>query len=176
MLNRNNKGEVCYGVDDNGDGLGLTIGTKILIDVKERIKILVNPAILPKVIDVKTDDGKACIRVTAEGTSIPYSCDGRYFIRNCASDDKIDQEVLIQMVESNVAIKDKDATEKLSYIDRGTLGMATAGSGDVLSGIITGLLGYIENEYDATVAAAYINGLAREPRSKKNGRNIYDFF
>ena len=101
MLNRNNKGEVCYGVDDNGDVLGLTIGTKTLIDVKERIKILVNPAILPKVIDVKTDDGKAYIRVTAEGTSIPYSCDGRYFIRNCASYDKIDQEVLIQMVESN---------------------------------------------------------------------------
>lgn len=101
MLNRNYKGEVCFGVDDNGDVVGLTIGTKTLIDVKERIKILVNPAILPKVSDILTDDCKTYIKVSAEGTSIPYSCDGRYYIRNCASDDKIDQEVLIQMIESN---------------------------------------------------------------------------
>ena len=47
--------------------------------------------------------------------------------------------------------------------------MSTAGSGDVLSGIITGLLGYIDNEYDATCAAAFVNGLAGELAAKDVG-------
>lgn len=53
--------------------------------------------------------------------------------------------------------------------DRGTPGMSTAGSGDVLSGIITGLLGYIENEFDATIAAAFVNGLAGELAARDEG-------
>lgn len=54
-------------------------------------------------------------------------------------------------------------------IDRGTPGMATAGSGDVLSGILTGLLGYIDNEFNATCAAAFVNGLAGEFAAKEEG-------
>lgn len=57
----------------------------------------------------------------------------------------------------------------IRLIDRGTPGMATAGSGDVLSGIITGLLGYIENEFDATCAAAFVNGLAGELAARDEG-------
>lgn len=83
--------------------------------------------------------------------------------------DKYNVIVLLKGPTTIVAKKDKDATERISYIDRGTPGMATAGSGDVLSGIITGLLGYIENEYDATVAAAYINGIAGELAAKEMG-------
>lgn len=58
---------------------------------------------------------------------------------------------------------------QIRFIDRGTPGMSTAGSGDVLSGIITGLLGYIENEFDATVAAAFINGMAGEFAARDEG-------
>lgn len=57
----------------------------------------------------------------------------------------------------------------IRLIDRGTPGMSTAGSGDVLSGIITGLLGYIENEFDATCAAAFVNGLAGEFAARDEG-------
>ena len=58
---------------------------------------------------------------------------------------------------------------QIRFIDRGTPGMSTAGSGDALSGIITGLLGYIENEFDATVAAAFINGMAGEFAARDEG-------
>lgn len=57
----------------------------------------------------------------------------------------------------------------IRLIDRGTPGMSTAGSGDVLSGIITGLLGYIKNEFDATCAAAFVNGMAGEFAARDEG-------
>lgn len=46
--------------------------------------------------------------------------------------------------------------------DRGTPGMATAGSGDVLSGILTGLLGYMRYSVSTVAAGAYINAVAGE--------------
>lgn len=49
----------------------------------------------------------------------------------------------------------------------GTPGMATAGSGDVLSGILGGLVSYIKNIYDATSLSAYINGRAGEEAAKE---------
>ena len=54
-------------------------------------------------------------------------------------------------------------------VDRGTPGMSTAGSGDVLSGILAGFLGYIKNIYDATCAAAFVNGLAGELAARDEG-------
>ncbi len=46
--------------------------------------------------------------------------------------------------------------------DRGCPGMATAGSGDVLSGILAATSAYIPSALEATALAAYINGAAGE--------------
>lgn len=52
---------------------------------------------------------------------------------------------------------------KMVYlIKRGCAGMATAGSGDVLSGILVGLLGYNEPDILSVASGAYLNGLAGE--------------
>ena len=67
------------------------------------------------------------------------------------------------------SIGDNKMSSRIKLIDRGTPGMSTAGSGDVLSGIITGLLGYIENEFDATCAAAFVNGMAGEFAARDEG-------
>lgn len=69
--------------------------------------------------------------------------------------------------DTNNELSDKGV--KVSAIDRGTPGMATAGSGDVLSGIITGFLGYIEDEFNAVKISAFVNGLAGELAAKDEG-------
>ncbi len=52
---------------------------------------------------------------------------------------------------------------KTVYItDRGCPGMATAGSGDVLSGILAATAAYFPSALEATALAAYINGFAGE--------------
>jgi len=55
--------------------------------------------------------------------------------------------------------------DNVIFSDTGCSGMATAGSGDVLSGILLGLLGQVENDADiplSVAAGAYINGRAGE--------------
>lgn len=53
--------------------------------------------------------------------------------------------------------------ERVFLVEKGCAGMATAGSGDVLSGVLCAVCGYAGDDITlATAAAAYINGLAGE--------------
>lgn len=57
--------------------------------------------------------------------------------------------------------------EKVYLVKRGCPGMATAGSGDVLSGILVGLLGYNEPDILTVATGAYLNGMAGEMAEEK---------
>lgn len=52
--------------------------------------------------------------------------------------------------------------ETVYVVDRGCAGMATAGSGDVLSGILAATAAYVPSPLEATALATYINGAAGE--------------
>lgn len=78
---------------------------------------------------------------------------------------KYNVTVLLKGPTTVVANKDN-----IYLVDKGCSGMATAGSGDVLTGVLVGLLGHSTEAISLTVAvAAYINGGAGELASQEYG-------
>jgi NAD(P)H-hydrate epimerase len=58
---------------------------------------------------------------------------------------------------------------RVSINPTGNQGMATAGSGDVLAGVITSLLGKGLSPYEAAIAGAYLHGLAGDIATEEMG-------
>ena len=81
---------------------------------------------------------------------------------------------LAQKTETTVALKGAGTVVtngKKVYINKtGNPGMATAGSGDVLTGVITDLIGQGLSNFDAAVLGVYIHGLAGDIAAKKIGQ------
>jgi len=81
---------------------------------------------------------------------------------------------LAKLSKTTVALKGAAtvvADGQKTYVNKtGNAGMATAGSGDVLTGIITALIGQKLSDFDATTLGVYIHGLAGDIAAKKTGQ------
>lgn len=75
-------------------------------------------------------------------------------------------EVVVVLKGHNTIVLDKE-NEYINYT--GNPGMATAGSGDVLAGIISGLLAQGFAEFDAAKYGVYLHGLAGDLAKEKYG-------
>ncbi|WP_130837792.1 RNA-binding domain-containing protein [Lachnoclostridium sp. Marseille-P6806] len=113
MLNKHNEATVYFGVDDNGDICGLMIGKNTLRDIRNRIRDKIEPRVYPK-IEACKEQGKSYIKVSAAGSDIPYSFDGRYYIRVVSADEQADNTILRKMLASSDAdiISQKAAPEQ----------------------------------------------------------------
>lgn len=102
MLNKHGEATVYFGVKDNGDILGMTIGKDSLMDIRNRARDKIEPRIYPMIEECE-DEGKSYIKVYVKGTDIPYSFDGRYYIRTVSSDEQADNSILRKMLASSDA-------------------------------------------------------------------------
>jgi NAD(P)H-hydrate epimerase len=81
---------------------------------------------------------------------------------------------LAQRTKTTVALKGAGTVvtdgQKVYVNKTGNPGMATAGSGDVLTGVITALMGQGLSNFDAAVLGVYIHGLAGDIAAEKLGQ------
>ncbi len=101
MLNKHGKATVYFGVDDDGNVCGLTIGKNTLMDIRNRIRDKIEPRIYADIQEQKDETNRTYIKVTASGSDIPYSFDGRYYLRNVSADEQASNDILRKMLASS---------------------------------------------------------------------------
>ena len=102
ILNKHGRGELYFGIRDDGSVVGQMIGRSTLRDVTEAISAHLEPKIFP---DVKTKRirGKDCIKVEFHGIHRPYFAYGRSYMRVGESD----KQLSIQAMEDQFIRKSK---------------------------------------------------------------------
>lgn len=100
MLNRKFEGTVFFGVDDDGTVKGLDIGRKTLLDIRNRATELIEPRVMLDIEVMSDEENRPYIRVHAQGSDVPYSCDGRYYLRTASADEKIGSDLLRKILVS----------------------------------------------------------------------------
>ena len=81
MLNKHGRGELYFGVKDNGEVIGQDATDATIRQIAGWISDKVEPSISPTIDRLTDEDAKAYIRVAFSGMDAPYSADGRYFTR-----------------------------------------------------------------------------------------------
>jgi len=80
ILNKHKKGELYFGINNDGTVIGLTITQKTLRDVSKAISEHIEPKIYPKVEKI-TIESRQCIKVEFHGEDTPYLAYGRAYMR-----------------------------------------------------------------------------------------------
>ena len=77
------------------------------------------------------------------------------------------KEESILVLKGPTTIISKD--EEIYFVDKGSSGMATAGSGDVLCGVLSGVSGFVPEPLNVAIVGVYINGFSGEKAEEENG-------
>jgi ATP-dependent DNA helicase RecG len=80
ILNKHSKGEIYFGIKDDGSVVGLTIGKNTTRDIARAISDHIEPKVFPK-ISAKRINEKMCVHLEFSGEDTPYFAYGRAYIR-----------------------------------------------------------------------------------------------
>lgn len=101
MLNRNGEGNIYFGVRDDGEIVGIkNIGKNTLQDIRQRVRDFIFPQIVVNTKVITTNEGIDYIHLSSIGSEIPYSYDGRYYIRSGSSDEQLTPQMLRKLLET----------------------------------------------------------------------------
>lgn len=97
ILNKHGKGELWFGIRNDGTAVGLDAGEKTLRDVSQSIAAHIEPRIYPQVTQ-ETVDGATCVKVTFEGGEKPYYALGRAYMRVADEDRQLSARELEKII------------------------------------------------------------------------------
>jgi ADP-dependent NAD(P)H-hydrate dehydratase len=161
-----------------GPGIGISGALRFILETllgQENLKLVVDADGLNNLAGIKDwlKNLKARLIVTPHPGEMKRLWSGLF--REPLPDQRQQQALqLAQRTNVVVALKGAGTVvtdgEKVYINKTGNPGMATAGSGDVLTGVITALLGQGLSEFDAAVLGVYVHGLAGDIAAKKRGQ------
>ncbi len=103
ILNKHGRGELWFGIRNDGKAVGLDVTDKTLRDVSQSIAAHIDPRIYPQV-TLEPVEGAACIKVVFEGGDKPYYALGRAYMR--VADE--DRQLSAQELEKIIVAKNQD--------------------------------------------------------------------
>ena len=114
MLNKSGHGTVYFGVKDNGDVIGQSIGKDTLSTLTDRIKNNIQPAIYPTVYEIQIEDKKLIV-VSFSGNNTPYAYKGAFYIRVDQQNIQMDPIVIREMVKKSHEYNENWENELTEY-------------------------------------------------------------
>ncbi len=160
-----------------GPGLGVSNGIKTILEKlieQENLKLVIDADGLNNLAKIKKwpEKSKAAVILTPHPGEMKRLWAGLF--RKPLADDRSTQAAeLAKNTKTTVVLKGAGTIvsngEKVYTNKTGNPGMSTAGSGDVLTGVIAALVGQGLNNFDAGVLGVYIHGLAGDIAAERAG-------
>jgi ADP-dependent NAD(P)H-hydrate dehydratase len=161
-----------------GPGLGITHGVSSVLQrllEQKGLRLIIDADGLNNLSKINDwpSQNKADIILTPHPGEMKRLWEG-LFRTPLPSDRKTQAIQMANKTGTTVVLKGKGTVvsngEKLFINKTGNPGMATGGTGDVLTGIITALVGQGFSNFDAAVLGVYVHGLAGDIAAKKLGQ------
>ncbi|MFH1200234.1 MAG: RNA-binding domain-containing protein, partial [Candidatus Micrarchaeota archaeon] len=122
ILNKSGRGELYFGIKNDGTVVGQAVFEKTLRDISQAVAAHIEPKIYPK-IEKAAVGGSECIRVAFAGDDAPYFAFGRAYIRVADEDRQLSAKGLEKMILRKTAAKwdSKISEQTVDEIDEETL-------------------------------------------------------
>jgi len=100
ILNKHQKGILYFGINSDGKPVKNVISEKTLRDISQSISNNIEPKIYPEITTEKYN-GIDVIKISFKGHQIPYSAEGKYYIRVADEDKLMSTEKLKEIILTN---------------------------------------------------------------------------